>query len=66
MAVTADKVELPVAVGDSARDLAKLLGMHEVTIYSLASRGTPSKKRGIKIVKVAVKFNKSELEELAE
>ena len=38
MLVTNDKYELPIAVADSAADLARMLGINANTIYSAVCR----------------------------
>ena len=52
MAVTPDKYELPIAVEDSARKLADLLGVSESTVKGSEFRHTDGHICGVKYVKV--------------
>lgn len=38
MKVTADELELPIAIADSAKELAEIIGVHENTVYAGLSR----------------------------
>lgn len=52
MAVTADRFELPLAVCETAGELARAMGVRESTVFSSLNRGSSGKKRGWRIVKV--------------
>ncbi|MEE1046479.1 MAG: hypothetical protein U0M60_03535 [Clostridia bacterium] len=39
LAVTQDRFEFPVAIADSARELAEIMGVKPITIISSVSRG---------------------------
>lgn len=52
MAVTNDKHELPVAVCDSAKELADRYGMRQENVFNYISRGSVRKKDGVKFVRV--------------
>ena len=52
MAVTPDKYELPIAVEDSARKLADLLGVSESTVKGSEFRHTDGHTWGIEYVNV--------------
>lgn len=52
MAVTPDKLELPIAVEDTAKKLAKTLKIKEDTIYTNISRKYSGKIIGMKFVKI--------------
>lgn len=54
MAVTPDKLELPLAVGNTATELAKTLKIKEDTIFTGISRNYSGKIIGMKFVKVDV------------
>ena len=53
MMVTADKLELPLAVGTPA-EIAKVCGLSKSTIYTRASKRYSGKYNGYKIVKVEI------------
>lgn len=54
-AVTADKYELPVAVELSIKDLSKVTGVNELTIYKAIERGSKaSSKCDFKFVRVKI------------
>lgn len=52
MAVTTDKYELPIAIGDTARELSKLVDVSENVIYSSISKNLSGKNRKMKFIKV--------------
>lgn len=52
MAVTADEYELPIIVADTGAELARIVGIPKLNVYSAISKGTSGKLRGYKIVKV--------------
>ena len=53
MMVTADRLELPLAVGTPA-EIAKACGLSKSTIYTQASKRYSGKYNGYKIVKVEI------------
>lgn len=53
MAVTADKYELPLAVGTS-EDIARFAGIKRMTVYNYIARKMSGKKNGYKLVRVEV------------
>lgn len=52
LAVTADEYELPLAVKDTAHELAKCFGVTETTIYNCVARGRNGRESGYKYIKV--------------
>lgn len=62
MAVTTDKYELPIAIGDTAGELGKIVGVSPNTIHSSISKNLSGKTRKMRFVKV--KIDDEELEEL--
>jgi len=54
MAIMPDKLELPLAFGDTAAALAKILKVNEDTIYTGISRNRSGKKTGMKFIKVNI------------
>lgn len=54
MAVTADRLELPIAVEDTAVKLAKKMGVNPSNIRDAVSKGLDGSRIGIKYVKVEV------------
>ncbi len=52
MAVTTDRLELPLAVADTARELGEMLGVSQNAICSRLCKGHSGKLLGYKIVKV--------------
>lgn len=42
MKVTTDDLELPIAIADTAKELAEIIGVHENTVYAGVSRGRKS------------------------
>lgn len=54
MMVTRDKYELPLAIADTAAELARMLGRKERTIYSAM---TQAKKKSWKSIYVKVKID---------
>lgn len=46
MKVTGDKYELPIAIADTAAELARIVGVHKSTIWSQISRGAISRLDG--------------------
>ena len=52
LAVTADEYELPLAVMETAKDLADLYGLDKATICSAILRGSSGSQTGRKFVKV--------------
>ena len=54
MAVTADEYELPVAIADTCKELAKLCGVSRNTIRHAMQRGWNGKRTGRKFIKVEV------------
>lgn len=49
LAVTNDKYELPIAVADSASELAKMLGLSVYTIYTGVCRGAKNVRKIVKV-----------------
>ena len=56
MAVTPDKLELPLFVAGNARELANKYGVTENTVYSSIARGESGKQRGMKFVRVKIEI----------
>lgn len=54
MAVTADELELPVAVADTAKELSVMLGMTNNGVLANISRGRKNAKGGLRYVRVEV------------
>lgn len=54
MAVTTDKYELPIAIGDTAKELGKLLGVSANLIHSSISKNQTGKIRKMRFVKVDI------------
>ncbi len=54
MAVTPDRLELPVAVADAALPLAVLFGVTKNYVHSAISKRNPGKKLGVKFVRVDI------------
>lgn len=54
MAVTADKYELPLAVGRRVKDIADYGGVSESTVCANISRGCTGRKSGVKYIKIEV------------
>lgn len=54
MAVTTDKFELPLAIGDTASELGMLVGVSANLIHSSISKGQSGKTRKMKFVKVDI------------
>jgi len=54
MAVTHDKLELPIAIGDTAKKLAETLKIKEDTIYTGISRNRSGKIIGMKFIKLNI------------
>lgn len=52
MAVTADDYELPIAVEDSAIDLANKLGIDPISVYNSINKGLHGINAGRKIIKI--------------
>lgn len=52
MAVTTDEYELPLAIGDTARELGKLVGVSANLIHSSISKNQTGKSRKMRFVKV--------------
>lgn len=52
MAVTPDKLELPLFVAGNARELANKYGVTENAVYSSIARNESGKQRGAKFIKV--------------
>lgn len=52
LAVTADKYELPIAVADTAGELAQLMGTTENNIRSAIAKNKNGKKNGYKFIRV--------------
>lgn len=52
MAVTADDLELPLAVADSAKELGQMVGISHETIMTSEYRRTSGKSTGRRFVKV--------------
>lgn len=60
VAVTGDRYELPIAVAETAKELAKMLGVKENSIYKAVHR----QKHGlVKGLKKEIKYYKIELED---
>jgi len=55
LAVTADKFELPIAVADSAKKLANMLGINENTVYTSIHSKLSGKNSKRKIIRVDIK-----------
>lgn len=55
MKVTGDELELPIAVADSAEELAKMVGVDKRTIWSQISRGSKIKTGKQRHFKIYVK-----------
>lgn len=49
LAVTNDKYELPIAVADSASELAKMLGIERQTVYVNLCRSAKDKRKIVKV-----------------
>ena len=64
LAVTADKLELPIAVADSKAELARMLHISTAAINHRLSRNPeePGKNTGYKIVVTLVDFSTEEME----
>ena len=54
MAVTADRLELPIAVADTARELAALIGSTEASIWSRVTRPRGGRQCGYRVYKVSL------------
>ena len=54
MAVSADKYELPIAIADTAKELAEMIGYKEQSVIHAIYRKTTGKKTGIIIYKVEI------------
>ena len=54
MTVTPDEFEFPIEIESNVEKLAKKLGMNTDTVRSVESRKQSGKRRGFKIVKVAI------------
>lgn len=52
MAVTTDEYELPLAIGDTARELGELVGVSANLIHSTISKNQTGKNRKMRFVKV--------------
>jgi hypothetical protein len=52
MAVTPDDYELPIAVEESAIDLANKLGIEPISVYNSINKGLDGKNVGRKIIKI--------------
>ena len=52
MLVTADEYELPLAVADSARALAEMVGSTKHNVESFVSKGCNGRMNGTKYIKV--------------
>ena len=52
LCVDIDEYELPIAVADTARELADILGITETTIYNCVMRGRGGRENGYKYMKV--------------
>ena len=61
LAVTSDEYELPIFIADTARELAKKLGLNENSIHSAIAKKNSGRNTGIKIVRV--KYKKGDLDE---
>ena len=64
LAVTADKLELPIAVADSKAELARMLHISKAAISQRLARDPedPGKNTGYKIVVTLVDFSTEEME----
>ena len=60
MEVTQDKYELPVAVADSVRELAYVVGVKENTVCNIMSR---AKKRGGRCKYIKVELEEGEIDD---
>ncbi len=60
MAVTPDRLELPIAVADAALPLAVLFGVTKNYVQSAISKGLPGKKLGVKFVRVDIEEEETE------
>lgn len=54
LAVTPDKYELPLAVCDTAEELAKLFGLRKNVVQSAISKNLSGRNKGRKFIKVEV------------
>lgn len=54
LAVTPDQYELPLAVADTAEQLAAMFGMTRGSVINLVSKNAPGTRAGRKFVKVEV------------
>lgn len=52
LAVTADRFELPIAVAESASELAAMLGVTKGTVVAMEHRRRSGKASGRKIIKI--------------
>ena len=52
MCVEIDEYELPLAVADTAKELAKMLGITENTVLNCVMRGRSGRQNGYKYLKV--------------
>ena len=60
MEVTQDKYELPVAVADSVKELAKLVGVKKDTIWTMINH---AKNRGGKCKYIKVELEEGEIDD---
>jgi len=54
MAVTTDKLELPLAIADTVTELGHILGIKSETIYSSISKQRSGRNNGFKLLKVLI------------
>ena len=52
IAVTPDLYELPIAVADTAKELAKMIGTSENSVYSCISKKRSGKKTKFKFLRI--------------
>lgn len=60
MAVTPDKLELPIAVADSLEMLSEITGIAKGSIASSISKERSGKKNGMKFVSVQIMYDQYE------
>ena len=54
LAVTPDQYELPLAVADTAEQLAEMFGLTRGSVINLVSKNAPGSRSGRKFIKVEV------------
>ena len=61
--MTADRYELPLAVAESARELAEMTGYGRINILSAIAHDTPGTQRGMKFIRIEVPVEDGESKE---